>query len=140
MRVRTRVRMLVGRPRWGTWMWKALVPSTGRDYTALTMRTRRRQPGDGALLALLVLAFAWALVPLVAHAQRPVGPVIEVAHVDGVINVAMARYAVRAIEQAERRDAQLLVFTLDTPGGYDQSMREIVQRMLGANVPVVVFV
>ncbi len=104
-----------------------------RVYTAPKVNTRRLV-GWGALMVVAGLATLAVFWPApAARAQRPVGPVIQVARIDGVINVATARFATRVIEEAERRDAQLLVFTLDTPGGYDTAVRQIVQRILGAN-------
>src|SRR5437870_4175880 len=94
---------------------KKTAPLRRRDYTGRKMKTGRLLPGTGWAAALLAMVLLRALLPAVAHAQRPVGPVIEVAHINGPINEAMARYAARVIGQAEQRDAQLLVFTLDTP-------------------------
>jgi membrane-bound serine protease (ClpP class) len=75
-----------------------------------------------------------------AQAQRQAGPAVLVARIDGVINAATAQYAVRVIERAERQNVEALILTLDTPGGFDTAMRRIVQRMLGAGVPTVVYV
>ena len=93
-----------------------------------------------ALTILAVAAlFAFGRALPVA-AQRPAGPVVQVGHIRGEINLGTARYVERLVDLAERRDVQLLVIQIDTPGGYDTAMRQIVQRMLGANVPVAVFV
>jgi membrane-bound serine protease (ClpP class) len=45
-----------------------------------------------------------------------------------------------AIDRAQAERAQALVIQLDTPGGLERSMRAIVQRMMNAEVPVVVYV
>jgi membrane-bound serine protease (ClpP class) len=47
---------------------------------------------------------------------------------------------IRAIDEAEERHAQLLVFRLDTPGGLMDSMRDIVKRIFASEVPVAVYV
>ncbi len=47
---------------------------------------------------------------------------------------------VRQIAKAEKENAPALVIQLDTPGGLDTSMRAIVQGLLNAQIPVVVFV
>lgn len=65
---------------------------------------------------------------------------VLVLEVKGAINPVMARYVERGISEAESRGAVAAVIKLDTPGGLDSSMREIIQRMLGAKVPVVVYV
>jgi len=58
----------------------------------------------------------------------------------GIINPPMAEYLVRAINEAEDTRADLIVISLDTPGGLDESMRQIVKRELNSTVPVCVYV
>ncbi len=60
--------------------------------------------------------------------------------VEGVINPVMAEYIGKAIESAERDMAEALLIQLDTPGGLDPSMRDIVKSILSSRVPVVVYV
>ena len=52
----------------------------------------------------------------------------------------MADFINRSIAKAEKDKAAALVIQLDTPGGLDTSMRTIVQGILNAQVPVIVFV
>jgi membrane-bound serine protease (ClpP class) len=52
----------------------------------------------------------------------------------------VAGYVNRVIGEAETRGASAVVLQLDTPGGLSESMREIVQRILVARVPVIVYV
>jgi len=59
---------------------------------------------------------------------------------DGSINPASRDLVVRAIERAESAGAELLLVELDTPGGLDSSMRDIVTAELASSVPIVVFV
>lgn len=59
---------------------------------------------------------------------------------EGIINPPMAGYIVRGIERAEEEGAQAVVIQLDTPGGLMDSMRQIVKKELGAEVPVIVYV
>src|SRR5437764_1154602 len=65
---------------------------------------------------------------------------VVVATLDGVIDPITDNYVVKAVDQAAAGHATALVISLDTPGGLDTSMRDIIQRMLGAPVPVVIFV
>ena len=60
--------------------------------------------------------------------------------VDGVINPVTLRLVGVAIDRAEAEGAQALLIQLDTPGGLERSMRGIVQRMLNARIPVIVYV
>ncbi len=64
---------------------------------------------------------------------------IVVLRVDGTINPVLAGYIERGIEHAEKRRATSII-EMDTPGGLDSSMRDIVQSILEADVPVVVYV
>ena len=59
---------------------------------------------------------------------------------EGVISPVTLRLIGLAIDRAQAERAQALVVQLDTPGGLERSMRSIVQRMMNAEVPVIVFV
>ncbi|MBI2862708.1 MAG: nodulation protein NfeD [Chloroflexi bacterium] len=65
---------------------------------------------------------------------------VYVLQVKGVINPVIANYLNRGITAAEERGAEAVIVELDTPGGLATSMEEIMQRMINANVPVVVYV
>ncbi|MDD5529354.1 MAG: nodulation protein NfeD [bacterium] len=65
---------------------------------------------------------------------------INIAKVDGVIHPASAGYLVRAIQQSESDKAECLIIEMDTPGGLDESMRNITKAILNAKIPVVVYV
>jgi len=67
-------------------------------------------------------------------------PPVLVAHVEGVIDPVTAGYLHRALATAEQERAAALVITLDTPGGLDTSMRQMVQDLLNSSVPIIVFV
>jgi len=66
--------------------------------------------------------------------------VVYVAELDGVISPASSSYLLRSIEIAEQNRAECLIIKIDTPGGLDESMREITKRLLNARIPVVVYV
>jgi membrane-bound serine protease (ClpP class) len=67
-------------------------------------------------------------------------PQVIVLSYNGPINPASAEYVARGISEAETHNAAAFVLELDTPGGLDSSMREIIQREMNARVPVIVFV
>lgn len=58
----------------------------------------------------------------------------------GAINPVSAAYIARGIDHAAKTNARIVVIRLDTPGGLDQSMREIVQKEIASPVPVAVLV
>lgn len=72
-----------------------------------------------------------------AHGQSST---VLVAEVRGAITPVIAEYLRDGVARAEREGHEALLVTLDTPGGLDTSMREIVQTFLNARVPVVVYV
>src|SRR3989441_1818226 len=88
-----------------------------------------------AFLSLLALALL-ALPVATAAAPAPVATI----DIEGVINPVTLRLVGIAIDRAQAEGAQALVIQLDTPGGLERSMRAIVQRMMNADVPVIVFV
>jgi membrane-bound serine protease (ClpP class) len=58
----------------------------------------------------------------------------------GSINPGLAEFMVDGLRQAERQNAEALVIELDTPGGLETSMRQIVKAISNARVPVVVYI
>jgi membrane-bound serine protease (ClpP class) len=65
---------------------------------------------------------------------------VHVLTADGTVDGVMARYIDRGIDEAERTDAAAVVIKLDTPGGLDSAMRDIVKRIDASQVPVIVYV
>ncbi len=84
-------------------------------------------------------------IGLVAGALLPTGvraatPAIDVLHVDGTIVPVVAGYIDRGIEQAETRGSSIVIIELNTPGGLMDTTQTIVERIMNAHVPVVVYV
>jgi membrane-bound serine protease (ClpP class) len=90
-----------------------------------------------SLLAIVLVGAILLLAPI-AGAATP--PSVVVLTYSGPINPASAEYIARGISEAEARNAAAFVLQLDTPGGLDSSMREIIQHEMNARVPVIVFV
>jgi membrane-bound serine protease (ClpP class) len=82
-------------------------------------------------------ALAAALASLAADAARAEIPVVEL---DGVVHAISAAHVNQAIDRADAAGANLVVIRMNTPGGLDSSMRQIVDRILRARTPVAVFV
>ncbi len=75
--------------------------------------------------------------PPSAPAPRPL--VVEVA-LDDVVQPVSAEYVKRGIRHANQIGAAAVLLTLDTPGGLEVSMREIIQAILESRVPVIAYV
>ncbi len=88
------------------------------------------------LIGLLLVAIA----TLTAIGVRATSSQIDVLHVKGTINPVLVDYIRNGIDQAEENNAIACIIQLDTPGGLDTSMRDIVKDIVNAEVPVVVYV
>jgi len=65
---------------------------------------------------------------------------VIIGKVEGIIGPVSSNYVKRTIEKAEEKDAEAIVFLLDTPGGLMDAMREIVKDELNSPIPIVIYV
>ena len=73
-----------------------------------------------------------------ANSNAP-GPIF-IVKAEGIVNPVMSEYIIRNLNEAAAAGASLVVIELDTPGGLDLSMRDIVKALLASPVPVAVYV
>ncbi|SCX58197.1 nodulation protein NfeD [Nitrosospira sp. Nsp1] len=90
-------------------------------------------------LFVLMLRSGMAAILLLLPTFVPAAPVM-VTTVDGPIAPASADFVQRSLERAAAEGALLVVLQLDTPGGLDTSMRQIIRGILASPVPVAAFV
>jgi membrane-bound serine protease (ClpP class) len=65
---------------------------------------------------------------------------VHVIRIEGVIGPVTSKYFLNSLERATSDGAECLVLELDTPGGLDESMRDMVKAILKSRIPVVVYV
>jgi len=80
-------------------------------------------------LAILILSFA-----------VPSSGAIARIDLNSAIDPVTAGFVVRGIDRAENERAELLLIRLQTPGGFGSSMEDIIGKMLGSKIPIVVYV
>jgi len=88
-------------------------------------------------IAFFIALIGSALLAITASAQAPT---VKVLKVDGTIVPIVADYIERGISQAEDENATACIIELDTPGGLLDTTERIVQKIMNADVPVVVYV
>ncbi|MDH7511801.1 MAG: nodulation protein NfeD [Clostridiales bacterium] len=60
--------------------------------------------------------------------------------VDAPIHPISSEYITKTIDRADRENARLVIIVLNTPGGLDSSMRDIISKILASRTPVTVYV
>lgn len=65
---------------------------------------------------------------------------VDVIKINDAITPAVAEFINRSIDQAAKNRAECLVIQLDTPGGLDTSMRDIIKDIMNAPIPIIVYV
>ncbi len=92
------------------------------------------------VLAALILAGVLAAFGGSATAATPAPGLALTLEVHGAIDPASRDFILRGLAQAHERNAAIAILKLDTPGGLDSSMRDIIQAILASPVPVIGYV
>jgi membrane-bound serine protease (ClpP class) len=90
-------------------------------------------------LVLILLAFQPVHALTEPNAQGD-SPLVIVLDAEGAVAPAMQEYIQRGLEIAARRNADLVILQLDTPGGAIDTMNNIIQVIRDSDIPVVVYV
>ena len=92
------------------------------------------------VLRILLILIGLLLVVSITVRAQTASSRIDVLTVKGTINPVLTDYISRGIDQAEETGAHAVIIQMDTPGGLDTAMRDIIQEIINAKVPVVVYV
>ena len=94
--------------------------------------------------AFFVACALWTLFsapnPDVMASENQAGPLVFQLKLDGVVAPILANYIDEGLAEAARRNAALVLITMDTPGGLSDSMTDIIHHILESPVPVAVYV
>lgn len=88
-------------------------------------------------LSFFLLTLPWSAT---AQGKTPLQRQVDVIKINDAITPAVADFIRTSIEQSLKDGAECLVIQMDTPGGLDLSMRDIIKDMMNANIPIVVYV
>ena len=91
-------------------------------------------------LLLSAAALAAGAIGLIATAGAQPSGVAYSMELTGTIDPATEGWVQKALDEAAEQGAELVIIRLDTPGGLDTSMRAIIQDVIAAPMPVVVYV
>lgn len=112
------------------------MPSSG----ARAARAGLRLVWLAVLRAMAAAVLGLVLLPVMALAQQDRAREAIVLDINDAIGPATLEYLEQGMEEAERRRASLLILRIDTPGGLDTVMRQIIRRILASPIPVACYV
>jgi membrane-bound serine protease (ClpP class) len=73
-------------------------------------------------------------------AQATATTTATVLEINGPIGPATSRYVTKALDTAHANGSRIVVLQIDTPGGLDTAMRDIIRAILASPIPVVSYV
>ncbi len=114
--------------------WRYGVHTRGFEVLHTLRVLSRLRAGSVVMVLIALLGSLWAVRGLAFGGQ------VNVCKVEGVIGPVCSEFIVEAIREAVADSAICLIIELDTPGGLDTSMRDIIKEIMASEVPVVVYV
>ena len=86
-------------------------------------------------VALVLFNLLFLVITSYAHSKQ-----VDVVTVDGIINPVVAEFLAKTIKNSTEQEVECLIIQMDTPDGLDLSMRSIIKEMMGAEIPIIVYV
>ncbi len=107
-----------------------------KSFAAHRLQPPRKHLVLATLSALALLSF----FPSLSADEHASTPIVVDLNLHGVVEPILATYIAEGIADAERRQAALILITMDTPGGLSDSMQDIIKHILASRVPVAVYI
>jgi membrane-bound serine protease (ClpP class) len=93
------------------------------------------------LAGIAAFFFLLSCVARSLHAEQQNNqPIVMDLRLEGEVEPVLATYIDEGLADAARRNSSLVLIAMDTPGGLSDSMKDIIQHILGSSVPVAVYV
>ena len=81
-----------------------------------------------------------AAIVLSATCHLTLAANVWIVEMDGAIGPASSDFFIRSLQRADEANVDLVIMRLDTPGGLDKSMRDMIKAILASRVPVATYV
>ncbi|MGB6306391.1 MAG: nodulation protein NfeD [Steroidobacteraceae bacterium] len=104
------------------------------------VRSKRRGLHRGARWLAIALLLVTPAASRSAAAAQPAARYATLIELNGPIGPAMSRYVDQALADARDQGSPVAILQMDTPGGLDTSMRDIIKTILASPVPIVAYV
>lgn len=104
------------------------------------MRTERTRTVIRTILAAVLLLTALLVAAAEQENSSKRNDVALLIEVRDAIGPATSDFFVRSLESAAERDARLVIVQMDTPGGLDSAMRDMIKAILASPIPVAIYV
>ena len=102
--------------------------------------SRFRMAAVSPLICVLGAATIFLLLASAIAEEHPAGALVLELKLEGEVEPILATYIDEGLADAARRHAELVLITMDTPGGLSDSMKDMIQQILVSPVPVAVYV
>ena len=114
--------------------------ATAKGQAVNEVRSKRREFHRSIRWLAIVLLLVSPAASRSAEGAVGAGRYATLVELNGPIGPAMSRYVEQSLEDARNQSSPIVILQMDTPGGLDTSMRDIIRAILASPVPVVAYV